>query len=240
MRSRYAVSPKLSDVVRFFLEKYPTYGVRKLAWIINREGQLDRRVNWKAIYRILKLKGWIQNKKRRGSRPRVKVSRSVASRPNERWALDTTHFPTKKGWCHMTAVIDCCDRSILGWRISYSGKTKVAVAALEDAFAARKPDVGLILRSDNGLVFSSKQFRLSALKNGCVQEFITPYTPEQNGMIERWFRTLKEECVWLRNFEDLTDATREIADFIDHYNKERPHWSLGFKTPEEVYNQLAA
>jgi putative transposase len=206
-------------VVRFFLEKYPTYGVRKLAWVINREGQLERRVNWKAIYRILKLKGWIQNKKRRGSRPRVKVSRSVASRPNERWALDTTHFPTKKGWCHMTAVIDCCDRSILGWRISYSGKTKVAVAALEDAFAARKPDAGLILRSDNGLVFSSKHFRLSAIKNRCDQAFITPYTPEQNGMIERWFRTLEEECFWRRSFDDLTDASRAIESGSSRFNK---------------------
>lgn len=140
----------------------------------------------------------------------------------------------------MTAVIDCCDRSILGWRISYSGKTKVAVAALEDAFTLRKPAPGLLLRSDNGLVFSSKQFRLSALKNGCLQEFITPYTPEQNGMIERWFRTLKEECVWLKNFEDLSEANRDIGDFINHYNQHRPHWSLGFKTPKEVFNQLAA
>jgi putative transposase len=239
-RSRYRMDSKLCQIVREFLERYPTTGVKKLTYYINQYGKLAKKINWKSVYRILKIKGWIQNKRRKGFRPRVKASRSLSQRPNQRWALDTTHFPTKRGWCHMTAVIDCYDRSIVGWRTSYSGKTKVAVAAFEDAILSRRPDRGLIVRSDNGLVFSSKEFRMATNKNGCIQEFITPYTPEQNGMIERWFRSLKEDCIWLRNFDGLNDATRAIAEYIEHYNKQRPHWSLGFKTPEQVFYQLAA
>jgi putative transposase len=88
-------------------------------------------------------------------------------------------------------VIDCCDRNIIDWRFSTSGSAKVATAALEDAFRARKIQFGvknnLAIHSDNGLVFGSKEFTKVARGFNLSQEFITPYTPEQNGMRERFF-----------------------------------------------------
>ena len=98
----------------------------------------------------------------------------------------------------------------------------------------------LTLRSDNGLVFGAKAFVNVANRYGLVQEYITPYSPEQNGMIERFFRSLKEECIWLRRFKNRDDAFRVIADWIDFYNCERVHSALGYKAPREYRAALAA
>ena len=91
----------------------------------------------------------------------------------------------------------------------------------------------LQLRSDNGLVFGAKAFVAVVRRYGLEQEYITPYTPEQNGMIERFFLTLKQECVWLHRFESRDHAFRVIADWLDRYDAERPHSALGYLTPRE-------
>ncbi|MCR9144959.1 MAG: integrase core domain-containing protein [bacterium] len=98
-----------------------------------------------------------------------------------------------------------------------------------------------VLRSDNGLVFGAKAFTRVARRYRLEQEYITPYTPEQNGMIERFFRTLKEECIWQNKFKDQDDAFRAIADWIDDYNSERPHSAPGYLSPMEfIERKLAA
>lgn len=174
-------------------------------------------------------------------RPRVEGWVSQTSTPDTRWAVDMTHFMTRKdGWCHITAVIDCCDRSIVGWRVSKSGKADVAAAALEDAILKRRPKAGLKLRSDNGLIFGSEAFHKIVRSARIKQEYITPYTPEQNGLIERWFRTLKTECIWLKQYDSVGEAQQAIAAFIDVYHNERPHRSLDMLTPSEWMENFAA
>jgi putative transposase len=84
-----------------------------------------------------------------------------------------------------------------------------------------------VLRSDNGLIVQSKRFRAACREYRLAQEYITPYTPEQNGLVERWFRSLKEECVWVNRFADFAAAQRAIAAWIAWYNAERPHQALG-------------
>ena len=113
---------------------------------------------------------------------------------------------------------------------------------MEDAIRKRKINWAsyLTLRSDNGLVFGSKVFSATARKHGITQEYITPYTPEQNGMIERWFRSLKEEFIWLQKIKDKDEGFKLIADWIDHYHEGRPHSALGYLTPIEFQLKLAA
>ena len=179
-----------------------------------------------------------------GPSPAVQGWISRATRPNERWAIDTTHlFCGRDGWCHLTALIDCYDRTIVGWRLSRSGIAGVAAAALEDALRARRIDgtsPPLVLRSDNGLRVRRKAFVAVARRYRLTQEYITPYTPEQNGMIERFFLTLKQECVWLHRFESRDHAFRVVADWLDRYDTDRPHSALGYLTPKEYREQLAA
>ena len=108
-------------------------------------------------------------------------------------------------------MIDCENRELLGWRLSSRGHTKTAEAALEEALISRFRHLGrttkqIILRSDNGLVFTGKRYTNAVRSYGLVQEFITPYTPQQNGIVERFIKSLKEKCVWQHGFESLAQT----------------------------------
>lgn len=94
-------------------------------------------------------------------------------------------------------------------------------------------------RSDNGSVFTSRHFTALVRSYGLKQEFITPHCPQQNGMIERVIRTLKEQCVHRHRFESIQHATRVIADWISFYNNRRPHQALAMRTPAKAF-RLAA
>ncbi|WP_213667988.1 DDE-type integrase/transposase/recombinase [Salmonella enterica] len=144
----------------------------------------------------------------------------MASAPNQRWATDLCRiWAGRDGWCSLALVIDCHTRELLGWHLSRSGKSKTAEAALEQALIARFGSLGrvaspFLLRSDNGLVFTSRNYTALVKSYGLQQEFITPYTPEQNGMVERVIRTLKEQCAHRQRFETLQHASRVIGDWI--------------------------
>lgn len=96
-----------------------------------------------------------------------------------------THLLTKEAdWRHLVAVIDCCDRYLVGWRFSRSRKAGISASAIEDALIREK-----IVPNAHGLVFGSKRFHETVTKYRLLQEYNTPYTPKQNGMIERFFRS---------------------------------------------------
>lgn len=241
VRQARPIDKDLESTIRIIIDENPVAGLRMITAIVRNKYGI--KANRKKIHRIIRLNNWQVIRKPKGHRPRVKGWISRASTPDTRWAIDTTHlFCGNDGWCHLTAVIDCCDRSITGWRFSKSGIAKVASAALEDALRFRniKPEMELTLRSDNGLVFGSKAFVNVAKKYKLNQEYITPYTPEQNGMIERFFRTLKEECIWLNNFKSSDEAFVVISKWIDKYNNERPHSALNYRSPMEFRRLLAA
>lgn len=196
-------------------------------------------VNRKKVARIMRQKGWTLKQRQPRMKPRVRGWASRAENSNQRWATDVTHiYCGGDGWCHLPLVIDCADREIIGWRISASGKATVAEAALEDAlirrFGPHHPSLKeLVIRSDNGLIFMAKSYRKTVRDYGLTQEYITPYTPEQNGIVERVFRTLKQECVWVHRFESLEEAERVIGQWVQRYNTYRPHEALGWLSPAE-------
>lgn len=235
-------SPKVNEIlaqrIKRVIEALPYAGYRTVAWLLGE--------NKNTVQRIFQLKGWQVRKRRKGFRPRVKSLPSVASRPNERWSTDMARVwcGEKDRWCALTLVMDCHTRELLGWRLSPSGNAKAAEAALEEALINRYGILGrakddLTLRSDNGLVFTSKRFTKTVYQYGLKQEFIRPHTPQQNGMVERLIRTVKEQCLWLHHFESLEEARQALRKWFHYYNEHRPHQALGMKTPREVY-KLAA
>ena len=142
---------------------HPTFGYRRIwAMLRFREGV---RVNRKAVYRILRLKGWFVHQRTVTPRPRVQKRRSRADRSDQRWAMDVTHVPCGRGgWGHLAAVIDCHDREIVGWEFALRGRAKEAERALEEAcigrFGTLRPEGRTpVVRSDNGLIFQSRRFR---------------------------------------------------------------------------------
>lgn len=231
----------LADRIRLLIHEHPTWGYRLLwSWLRFREGT---KVNRKTVYRILKLKRWFVHQRQKGPRPRAQGRGSRAERSNERWAMDVTHIACgADGWAHLAAVIDCHDRQIIGYEFSLRGRAKEAERALESAcierFGTLRPQGATpVIRSDNGLIFQSRRFREACRQYRLRQEYITPYAPEQNGMIERFFRSLKEECVWQHSFESFEQASRAVRAWIRFYNEERPHQALGYRSPAEYRAQ---
>jgi len=113
----------------------------------------------------------------------------------------------------------------------------ISAGTLEDALIREKTTLhvhDLVVRSDNGLVFGSKRFYETVMKYHLYQEYITPYTPEQDGMIERFFRSFKKECVWQHHVVLFDEAYNKIADWVDNYNSKRPNSVLGYATTAEV------
>ncbi|GJL57136.1 MAG: insertion element hypothetical protein [Nitrospirales bacterium] len=236
-----APSPKLAEALvtklQTLIQEHPTYGYRRLwALLRYREGV---RVNRKAVYRALRIKQWLVHERVRTPRPRAQRLRSRTPRSDQRWAMDVTHIPCgKDGWGHLTAVIDCHDREIIRYEFALRGRAKEAERALEAACLARFGTLSPggtppVLRSDNGLIFQSRRFRQACRDYRLQQEFITPYTPEQNGLIERFFRSLKEECVWQHHFAGFEEARQTITRWMRWYNEERPHQALRYRSPRQ-------
>ena len=234
---------KLVDAVQKVVRQHPCWGYRRVrAWLVRREGFT---VSKKTVQRIIQDHGWQVRNRRQTPRPRVQASASKASVPNERWAIDATSCWSKQGWIGIMAVIDCCTRQIVGVHVSQRGRAQEAEAALEQGcleqfglIFAKQGEQRPVLRSDNGKVFTSKRFVGRCRQYGLSQEFITPYTPQQNGMIERFFRSLKEECIWLHNFQGVQQAQETIEKWVQFYNQLRPHQALNYLSPDEFRAQF--
>lgn len=155
------------------------------------------------------MKRWLVHQLIRTPHPRAQRLRSRTVQSNQRLALDLTHIPCgQDGWGHLTAVSDCHDRAILGYDFALRGLTKEEKRALEAAFLARFGKFRLLGKippvwSDNGLIFQRRPFRQACRNYRLQQEFITPYRPEQNGLIERFFRILKDEVCGNSNLKAL-------------------------------------
>ena len=231
------IDPAFEEPIKAMIEESPSFGYRTVAWLLG--------FNKNTVQRIFRLKGWQVRKRPVGARPRIEALPSVAEAPNERWSTDMARvWAGKDGWATLALVMDCHTRELLGWHLSRSGKASTAVSALEHALIARFGSLGrvetpFLLRSDNGLVFTSHKYTALVRSYGLRQEFITPHCPQQNGMMERLIRSLKEQCVHRQRFESLAHASRAIGDWIQFYNHQRPHQALDMKTPTEAF-RLAA
>jgi|TARA_R110000851_G_C13003900_1_gene558579 putative transposase len=227
------VKPELAEPIKALIEEEPSFGYRTVAGLLG--------MNKNTVQRIFQIKGWQVRKRAIGRRPRIEALPSVATAPDQRWATDLCRvWGGRDGWLTLALVIDCHTRQLLGWQLSRSGKATTAAAALEQALICRYGTLGrvrepFLLRSDNGLVFTSRHYSRLVRSYGLKQEFITPHCPQQNGMVERVIRTLKEQCVHRHRFETQQHAMRVIADWIQFYNHRRPHQALGMKTPAEAY-----
>lgn len=231
----------IAKAIKEIIQQHPTFGYRRI-WSILRF-KMGFEVNRKRVYRIIRKNGWFCHQRRNASRPRVQGRTSIAKHPNTRWAMDVTHFPCgRDGLGHLVAVIDCFNREIIGYELSTRSRANEAERALETACINRFGTIRPMgptptVRSDNGLIFQSRRFREACRFYRLSQEFITPYTPEQNGVIERFFRSFKEECAWQHNFTSIDEARGRISAWIDWYNHERPHQSLGYRAPAQ-FEQL--
>jgi putative transposase len=220
-----------------FLEM-PWYGSRQMARHLQRLGRCIGRQRVRRLMRKMGLTPIYQAPKTSTPHPQHRIYpyllRHVSiERPNHVWCADVTYIPMRRGFLYLVAIMDWASRKVLSWRLSNTMEADFCVAALDEAMARYgKPD---IFNTDQGSQFTSFAFT-NLLRNAkiCISMDGRGRWMD-NVFIERLWRSLKYECVFLNAFETGSEARAGIGRWIGYYNAERPHSTFGGRTPDENY-----
>jgi putative transposase len=234
---------RLRDAIERIVLEFPGYGYRRVTAALRREGWT---VNHKRVLRIMRQESLLcQLKRRFVPTPRTRLthsadtptsSRTKSSRGSTR-SLDLGHhlhlrLPTT--FCYLAAILDAYSRRCVGWHLSRFIDTGLALSALEMALAARRPEVGLIHHSDQGVQYASGEYVERLEKAGARISMASVGNPYENAKAESFFRTLKLEEVYIKDYRDFEEAHENIGQFIEEvYNEKRLHSSLGYLPPVE-------
>jgi putative transposase len=157
----------------------------------------------------------------------------VVDRPDQVWAMDISYIPMKRGFVYLAAVIDWFTRRVLAWRVSISMEVDFCLEAVEEAMALHgKPD---IFNTDQGSQFTSAAFTDLLAANGVKISMDGKGAWRDNVFVERLWRSVKYEEVYLRAYDSVAEARASIGRYLDFYNRKRPHSSLGARTPDQAY-----
>jgi putative transposase len=226
---------KLID--RQYLET-PFYGSRKLGAWLKSQGQV---VNRKRVRRLMQKMG-LQTIYRRPRTSKPGPGNKIypyllkglpISRPNQVWAADITYIPMQKGFLYLVVILDWYSRCILAWRLSNSLESVFCLEALREALQSGQPE---IFNTDQGSQFTSTEFIALLESRGIRVSMDGAGSYSDNLFVERFWRTLKYEEVYLKAYPDARGARIEIGRYIQFYNRERPHQALGYQTPAQVYD----
>jgi putative transposase len=219
--------------------KYPFYGSRKLADALRKEGE---DANRKRIQRLMRLMGLeAMAPKPKTSEPHPEHVRYpyllrglVISRVNQVWATDITYIPMRAGFVYLVAIMDWYSRRVLAWRISNTLDPRFCVDALEEALDRfGKPE---IFNSDQGSQFTAAEFITPLRERGIAISMDGKGRCLDNVFVERLWRSLKYEEVYLHAYDDVAEARTGIGRYLDFYNTERAHQALGYQTPAAFYD----
>jgi len=225
-----------------FLET-PWYGSRQMARHHRRQGYCVGRKRVRRLMRLMGLAPIYQKPRTSETHPEHRVYPYLLrgltiDRANQVWCIDLTYIPMRRGFLYLVAVMDWWSRMVLAWRLSNTLDPGVCVEALEQALARHgRPE---IFNSDQGSQFTSLAFTQVLKEAGVRISMDGRGRWMDNVMIERLWRSLKYECVYLQAFETGSQARAGIGTWIDYYNRTRPHSALAGQTPAEAYHGWAA
>jgi putative transposase len=228
----------LSQLIDKEYTRHPFYGSRKMVVFLKTSGHIVNRKRVQGLMRNMGLAGMAPGPNTSRPHPEHKVYpyllRGVSViRPDQVWSTDITYIRLAHGFAYLVAVIDWYSRRVLSWRISNSMEAEFCVDCLEEALRwYGKPE---IFNSDQGSQFTSDAFvgvlkreSISISMDGRGRAF-------DNIFVERLWRNVKHEDVYLKGYATMTELTVGLSEYFTFYNSERPHQSLGQKTPDVVY-----
>jgi putative transposase len=228
------------DLMRLIDEVYtahPYFGVRRMwAWL----RRLGHEVNRKRVARLMGKLGLqaIYPKPRLSDPDKQHLKypyllRDVEiNRLDQVWSTDITYIRLEKGFVYLAAVIDWHSRYVLSWAVSISLEAEFCVDALKAALVKGKPEV---FNTDQGSQFTSEAFTGCLLEEGIQISMDGKGRAIDNVFVERLWRAVKYEEVYLRDYRSVREAKNGLARYFEFYNNERPHQSLGYRTPREAY-----
>lgn len=228
----------LSRLIDQEYTRRPFYGSRRMVVFLNREGHSVNRKRVQRLMHEMGLAGMAPGPNTSRPHPEHKVYpyllRGVpVLRPNQVWSTDITYIRLAHGFAYLTAIIDWYSRRVLSWRISNTMEAAFCVDCLEDALGVyEKPE---IFNSDQGSQFTSLVFVNVLKREGIAISMDGRGRVFDNIFVERLWRSVKYEDVYLKGYSTMNELTLGLADYFAFYNGERPHQSLGQKTPNIVY-----
>ena len=162
------------------------------------------------------------------------------TRPNQAWAAGITYLPMARGFLYLVAIMDWHSRYVVVWRLSNTLEADFCVDALKEALGQGQPEV---FNTDQGsqftsLKFTSLEFTQVLQEHGVKISMDGKGRYNDNIFVERLWRTVKYEEVYLKAYANATEARRELSAYLRFYNDQRPHQALGYRTPAEVFHQV--
>jgi putative transposase len=218
--------------------KYPFYGSRQMARQLRREGVGVGRHRVRRLMRLMGLEAIYQAPRTSVPHPAHRIypyllNGMAIDRANQVWCADITYIPVQRGFLYLVAIMDWATRHVLSWRLSNTMDAGFCVEALREALARYgRPE---IFNTDQGSQFTSLDFTATLNNAGITISMDGRGRCMDNIFIERLWRSLKYEAVYLHELTDGFKAERVIGEWIDFYNTERPHSALDGQTPAETY-----
>jgi putative transposase len=230
---RYRANTETDDELRRRLTQLahdkPRYGYRRLGILLRREGEI---VNHKRVFRVYRAAGLSVKRKKRKRLMRVGQPSFVATTANQQWAIDFAHDRMVNGrTLRILSIVDTFTRECLALEVDTYLPSRRVTRALDSVIAQRgKPER---IRMDNGTELTSRHFLAWGIDRRIELVHIQPGKPVQNAHIESFHGRLRDECLNTTWFRNLWEARRKVGSWRHEYNHERPHSSLGYRTPAE-------
>ena len=219
--------------------EHPYYGTRRMSVELKKMGLSVGRDLARSLMRKMGIEAIYPKPNLSKSHPEHKVYpyllRGVSvNRKNQVWSTDITYIRMRSGFLYLTAVIDWYSRYILSWRLSNSLDGLFCREALEEALRIGRPE---IFNTDQGTQFTSPKFTEILTSNGIQISMDGRGRALDNIFVERFWRTLKQEEVYINDYSDGLETYQGVSRYIPFYNERRPHSSLGYLSPRAVYEK---
>ena len=218
--------------------EFPFAGSRMLRGLLSAEGCKIGRRHVKTLMKRMGIEALYRRPRTTKPEPGHKIYPYLlrgmeVARPNQVWAMDITYIPMAKGFVYLAVVLDWFSRRVLSWRLSITMEAAFCVEALEEALARHgKPD---IFNTDQGSQFTGAAFTGVLANNGIAISMDGRGAWRDNVFVERLWRSVKYEEVYLRAYDTVSEARASIGCYLNFYNRRRPHSSLDGATPDHAY-----
>ena len=236
-----------ATIQQIALEHRHRYGYRRISAELRRRGML---VNQKRVLRLMREDNLLAVQPQAfvattESDHELEVYLNLASRMtltgmNQLWVADITYIRLNAEFVYLAVLLDACSRKVVGWALGRTLATRLPLAALQQAIAARQPPPGVVHHSDRGIQYASGEYVQLLRQHQMIPSMSRPANPYDNASCESFIKTLKREEIYANEYLNLEDLRANIERFIDqYYNHYRLHSALGYRSPQE-FEQAAA